>query len=88
MADSDIDGDGVLDCVDGCPDDKRKWAPGECDCPAADLDHTQTVYTGTPEQLADGLALYNKFFQVKPRRGAPKGEEVRRLGAEKLVNRS
>ncbi len=39
--DNDADGDGVEDCVDGCPNDPDKMQPGQCDC-------------GYPEDDADG----------------------------------
>lgn len=32
VADSDRDGDGASDCVDGCPDDSSLTSPGECGC--------------------------------------------------------
>jgi hypothetical protein len=32
VADSDRDGDGTSDCVDGCPDDSALTAPGQCGC--------------------------------------------------------
>jgi cysteine-rich repeat protein len=34
----DGDGDGVADCVDGCPDDGDKTAPGACGCGVTDDD--------------------------------------------------
>jgi parallel beta-helix repeat protein/predicted outer membrane repeat protein len=34
----DLDGDGVLDCVDGCPDDPNKGEPGVCGCGVSDAD--------------------------------------------------
>jgi hypothetical protein len=34
----DSDGDGVNDCVDGCPSDPAKIAPGQCGCGVADTD--------------------------------------------------
>lgn len=36
--DTDSDGDGAADCVDGCPSDPQKAAPGECGCGIADTD--------------------------------------------------
>ena len=33
---ADSDGDGVLDCVDGCPDDPNKSEPGSCGCGTVD----------------------------------------------------
>jgi hypothetical protein len=35
---TDSDGDGVPDCVDGCPADPLKIAPGVCGCGVPDLD--------------------------------------------------
>jgi hypothetical protein len=35
---SDGDGDGAADCVDGCPDDPLKVAPGICGCGVSDVD--------------------------------------------------
>ncbi len=35
---ADQDGDGTLDCVDGCVDDPAKVEPGECGCGFADTD--------------------------------------------------
>lgn len=37
----DSDGDGTLDCIDGCPNDPDKTTPGDCGC-------------GTPDEDADG----------------------------------
>ncbi len=34
----DGDGDGVLDCLDACPNDPLKTAPGQCGCGTADTD--------------------------------------------------
>jgi hypothetical protein len=34
----DTDGDGSDDCVDGCPNDANKTAPGVCGCGVADVD--------------------------------------------------
>ena len=34
----DTDGDGVNNCVDGCPNDAAKTAPGQCGCGVADTD--------------------------------------------------
>jgi hypothetical protein len=38
VADTDSDGDGTLDCNDGCPSDPLKIAPGVCGCGVADTD--------------------------------------------------
>jgi len=35
---SDMDGDGVPDCDDGCPNDPNKTEPGACGCGVADTD--------------------------------------------------
>jgi hypothetical protein len=42
--DTDSDGDGTLDCNDGCPNDPDKAAPGSCGC-------------GTPDTDTDGDAI-------------------------------
>jgi len=42
----DTDGDGTLDCDDGCPTDPDKIAPGLCGCGVADTD---TDLDGTPD---------------------------------------
>ncbi len=34
----DTDGDGALNCLDGCPNDPLKVAPGICGCGVADTD--------------------------------------------------
>jgi hypothetical protein len=34
----DVDGDGTLDCLDGCPDDPNKTDPGYCGCGAPETD--------------------------------------------------
>ena len=38
MPDTDTDGDGKADCVDTCPLDGRKSAPGQCGCGNPDVD--------------------------------------------------
>jgi hypothetical protein len=35
---ADTDGDGVNDCVDGCPNDANKTSPGQCGCGNPDTD--------------------------------------------------
>jgi hypothetical protein len=42
----DQDGDGVVDCNDGCPNDPNKVAPGTCGCGVADTDSDND---GTPD---------------------------------------
>ncbi|MCY3001756.1 MAG: hypothetical protein NTV21_08125, partial [Planctomycetota bacterium] len=42
----DTDGDGTVDCIDGCPVDPLKIAPGACGCGVADTD---TDGDGTPD---------------------------------------
>jgi hypothetical protein len=37
-ADVDTDGDGTLDCLDGCPNDPLKIAPGICGCGVSEVD--------------------------------------------------
>ena len=37
----DSDGDGTLDCKDGCPDDPNKVEPGECGCGVPDRDRDE-----------------------------------------------
>ncbi len=34
----DDDGDGVMNCVDGCPNDPNKTDPGQCGCGVSDVD--------------------------------------------------
>ncbi len=38
VIDVDFDGDGVVDCDDGCPHDPNKTAPGICGCGISDVD--------------------------------------------------
>ncbi len=38
VPDSDADGDGTADCVDGCPFDVAKTQPGQCGCGFVDFD--------------------------------------------------
>lgn len=38
VAETDTDGDGAKDCVDGCPNDINKTNPGACGCGVPDLD--------------------------------------------------
>ena len=49
---SDVDGDGVLDCVDGCPTDASKTGPGLCGCGVSDADSdgdgTEDCHDGCP----------------------------------------
>lgn len=35
---TDTDGDGVIDCIDGCPNDPNKTSPGTCGCGNPDSD--------------------------------------------------
>ena len=42
----DTDGDGVVDCLDGCPNDPNKLDPGVCGCGVPDTD---TDGDGTPD---------------------------------------
>jgi hypothetical protein len=46
VADADADGDGALDCLDGCPGDPGKIEPGTCGCGLADVDSDGD---GTPD---------------------------------------
>jgi len=48
VLESDSDGDGVLDCLDGCPDDPLKSEPGQCGCGQPDFD-------GDGDQVVDCL---------------------------------
>jgi hypothetical protein len=48
VADVDTDGDGTLDCVDGCPNDPNKTAGGICGCGVA---YTDTDGDGTADCL-------------------------------------
>jgi hypothetical protein len=43
---TDSDGDGTPDCIDGCPSDPNKIAPGTCGCGVSDVD---TDGDGTPD---------------------------------------
>lgn len=47
-ANSDTDGDGVPDCLDGCPLDPNKITPGACGCGRPDIDSDGD---GTPDCL-------------------------------------
>src|SRR5690606_17434971 len=38
IPDTDADGDGTPDCLDGCPTDPNKTAPGACGCGIPDID--------------------------------------------------
>jgi len=49
----DTDGDGTPDCIDGCPDDPTKIAPGVCGCGIPDTDSDGD---GTPDCI-DGCPL-------------------------------
>ena len=46
LRDTDGDGDGSADCVDGCPSDANKSAPGICGCGVAD---TNSDNDSTPD---------------------------------------
>jgi hypothetical protein len=46
MSETDTDGDGTPDCIDGCPDNPDKTAPGICGCALPDTD---TDADGTPD---------------------------------------
>ena len=45
LPNTDTDGDGMPDCVDGCPDDPEKTDPGTCGCHVPDTDSDDD---GTP----------------------------------------
>ena len=51
--DDDTDGDGTLDCVDGCPDDPNKIEEGQCGCgnpeTDSDADGTADCIDGCPD---------------------------------------
>ncbi|MCB9286487.1 MAG: T9SS type A sorting domain-containing protein [Lewinellaceae bacterium] len=57
--DTDSDGDGTVDCNDGCPYDPNKVAPGDCGCGVPDTDtdgdgvadcNDNCIYTANPGQ--------------------------------------
>jgi hypothetical protein len=56
----DSDGDGTDDCIDGCPNDPGKIAPGTCGCGVADTDSdgdgTPNCNDGCPERREQDLA--------------------------------
>jgi hypothetical protein len=56
----DADGDGLPDCVDGCPNDPAKSAPGQCGCGTADTDSD-----------GDGTADCNDLCPNDPAKLAP-----------------
>ncbi len=51
---TDSDGDGTINCSDGCPNDATKTAPGVCGCgvPDADGDGTLNCLDGGPNDAA------------------------------------
>ncbi len=53
---TDTDGDGTIDCTDGCPSDPTKIAPGQCGCGVADTDTdgdgTADCHDGCPNDPA------------------------------------
>ena len=56
----DTDGDGASDCIDGCPNDPAKTAPGICGCGVADTDTD-----------GDGTADCNDGCPADPYKTAP-----------------
>ena len=56
----DTDGDGASDCIDGCPNDPAKTAPGICGCGVADTDSD-----------GDGTANCNDGCPNDPAKTAP-----------------
>eukprot|EP00035_Acanthoeca_spectabilis_P013909 m.262303 g.262303 ORF g.262303 m.262303 type:complete len:805 (+) comp16004_c0_seq1:2908-5322(+) len=60
VADTDSDGDGTADCVDGCPADASKTAAGQCGCGNADTDSD-----------GDGTADCNDACASDPSKTAP-----------------
>jgi hypothetical protein len=59
-AEADTDNDGVVNCLDGCPTDPLKTAPGICGCGVADTDTD-----------ADGTADCNDGCPTDPLKTAP-----------------
>jgi hypothetical protein len=56
----DTDGDGTVDCADGCPADPNKIAPGQCGCGVADTDSD-----------SDGTADCNDLCPADPNKIEP-----------------
>jgi len=56
----DTDNDGIADCVDGCPNDPNKTAPGICGCGVADTDSD-----------GDGTPDCNDLCPADPNKTAP-----------------
>ncbi len=53
IADTDSDGDGVLDCNDGCPNDPGKSDPGTCGCGVSDVDANGDGVADCTDQCPD-----------------------------------
>ena len=47
----DSDGDGLIDCLDGCPNNSDRTGPGSCDCnqPMNDCEETKSCYLYTKQ---------------------------------------
>jgi len=60
VADTDSDNDGTANCIDGCPSDANKIAPGVCGCGVADTDSD-----------SDGTADCNDGCPNDPNKTAP-----------------
>ena len=60
---TDSDGDQVLDCIDGCPDDPDKIEPGDCGCgqPETDLDQD-----GLPDCVDDCVQDLQVLINAQP----------------------
>lgn len=70
VIETDRDGDGAFDCMDGCPDDALKTAPGVCGCASVELDSdrdgTADCVDGCPRDGAKTASGACGCGQVEP----------------------